>query len=48
MVIKQLNVKNRKSYLCSDLINITEFDPSLLRLDKKRICRCSYLSNKLY
>ena len=35
MVIKRLNVKNRKYYLYNDLINIKYFDPSLLRLDKK-------------
>ena len=51
MVLKQLNVKNRKSYLCNDLINITEFDTSLLRLDKKEsadvnIYHINYIKNK--
>ena len=35
MVVKQLNVKNRKYYLYNDLINIKNFDPSLLRVDKR-------------
>ena len=35
MVIKQLNFKNKKYYLYNNLVNIKNFDPSLLRLDKK-------------
>ena len=35
MVIKQINIKNRTNYLCDDIINIKDFDPSLLKLDKK-------------
>ena len=35
MVTKQLNVKNRTYYFWNDLINRKDFDPSLLKLDKK-------------
>ena len=31
---KQLNIKNRLYYYWNDLINIKDFDPRLLRLDK--------------
>ena len=32
---KQLNIKNRTYYFYNDLINIKDFDPKLLKLDKK-------------
>ena len=32
---KQLNIKNRTHYFYNDLINLKDFDPSLLKLDKK-------------
>ena len=35
MVTKQLNIKNRTFYFWNDLINLKDFDPSLLKLDKK-------------
>ena len=35
MVTKQLNIKNRTYYFYNDLINIKDFDPKLLKLDKK-------------
>ena len=35
MVTKQLNIKNRTYYFYDDLINLKDFDPSLLKLDKK-------------
>ena len=35
MVIKQLNVKNRTCYFYNDLISLKDFDPNLLKLDKK-------------
>ena len=35
MVAKQLNIKNRTYYFYNDLINLKDFDPSLLKLDKK-------------
>ena len=35
MVTKQLNIKNRTYYFWNDLLNLKDFDPSLLKLDKK-------------
>ena len=32
---KQINTKNRTYYFYNDLINIKDFDPNLLKLDKK-------------
>ena len=32
---KQLNIKRRPYYFYDDLINIKDFDPKLLKLDKK-------------
>ena len=32
---KQINIKNRTYYFYNDLINIKDFDPKLLKLDKK-------------
>ena len=32
--IKQINIKNRSYYLFSDTINIKDFDPNLLSIDK--------------
>ena len=32
---KQLNIKNRTYYFYDDLINIKNFNPKLLKLDKK-------------
>ena len=31
---KQLNIKNRTYYFWNNLINLKDFDPSLLKLDK--------------
>ena len=35
MVIKQLNIKNRTYYFHDDIINLDDFYPSYLKLDKK-------------
>ena len=35
MVTKQLDIKNRKYYYFNDLIWLHEFNPNLLKLDKK-------------
>ena len=35
MVTKELNIKNRTFYFWNDLINLKDFDPSLLKLDKR-------------
>ena len=32
---KQMNIKNRTYYFYNDLINIKDFNPKLLKLDKK-------------
>ena len=32
---KQLNIKDRTYYFYDDLINLKDFDPSLLKLNKK-------------
>ena len=34
---KQMNIKNRTDYFYTDFINIKDFDPKLLKLDKKSI-----------
>ena len=35
VTIKQLNIKNRTYYFYNNLISIKDFDPKLLKLDKK-------------
>ena len=32
---KQMNIKNRTYYFYDDMVNIKDFDPNLLKLDKK-------------
>ena len=32
---KQINIKNRTRYFFNDMINIKDFDPSLIKIDKK-------------
>ena len=32
--IKQINIKNRTYYIFNDMINIKDFDSSLLEIDK--------------
>ena len=34
--IKELNIKNRTYHYFNDIINIKDFHPNLLRIDKKR------------
>ena len=48
---KQLNIKNRTFYFYDDLVNLKDFDPSLLKLDKKlsmdiSICYIDYVTKK--
>ena len=31
--IKQMNIQNRQNYFFNDMINVSDFDPSLLNLD---------------
>ena len=33
--IKKINIKNRTYYFFNDTINIKDFDPSLIKIDKK-------------
>ena len=33
--IKQINIKSRTYYFFNDMINIEDFDPSLIKIDKK-------------
>ena len=33
--IKEINIKNRTYYFFNDMINIEDFDPTLLKIDKK-------------
>ena len=35
MTTSQINIKNRTYYFYNDLVNIKNFDPSMLKLDKK-------------
>ena len=35
VITKQLNIKNRTYYFWNDLINLKDFNPQLLKLDKK-------------
>ena len=32
--VKEINIKNRKCYFFNDMINIEDFDSSLLKIDK--------------
>ena len=32
--IKEVNIKNRQNYFFNDMINISDFDPSLLNIDQ--------------
>ena len=34
-VVKQINIKNRAYYFYNDMINIQNFDPILLKIDRK-------------
>ena len=35
-ITKQMNIKNRTYYFYNDLIKIFDFDPDMLKLDKKQ------------
>ena len=39
MTAKQLNIKNRTYYFYNDLINVLNFEPINLKLDKKNMER---------
>ena len=42
-VVKQIDIKNRTYYFYNDMINIKNFDPNLLKIDRK-----SYKSITIY
>ena len=44
---KRLNIKNRKYYFHDDLINLKNFDPSLLKLDKNSSMDISIYYNNI-
>ena len=49
--IKQLNIKNRTNYFWDDIIYIDNFNPNLLKVDKKtfldyNVCNISYVTKK--
>ena len=41
MAIKQIDIKNRTYYFYNDLINIENFDPNILKLDKETVLNYS-------
>ena len=41
--IKEINIKNRTYYFFDDMINTVNFDPNLLKIDKK-----SYKNTNIY
>ena len=48
---KQMNIKNRTYYFYDDMVNIKNFDPNLLKLDKKSfknivVCYIGYITKK--
>ena len=51
-ITKQINIKNRTYCFYNDYINIKDFDPNLLKLDKKSykniyICYIGYITKKI-
>ena len=34
-VVKQINIKNRTYYFYNDMINLKNFEPNLLKIDRK-------------
>ena len=51
--IKQINIKNRTYYFFNDIINIKDFDASLMKIEKKSyknvgLCYIGYITIKNY
>ena len=49
--VKQINIKNRTYYFYNDMINIKNFEPNLLKIDRKSyknigIYNIGYITNK--
>ena len=52
VIAKQINIKNRTYYFYHDLIDIKDFDPKLLKLNKKSfndisLCYIGYVTKNL-
>ena len=50
--IKQINIKNRTCYFLNDMINIKDFGPNLIKIDKKSyknigISHIGYITKKV-
>ena len=45
--VKQINIKNRTYYFYNDMINLKNFVPNLLKIDKKIIRKHWYLQHWL-
>ena len=46
--IKQINIKNRTYYFIDDMINIENFNPDLLNIDKKSYKNIGIYYNWIY
>ena len=33
--VKQINIENRNYYFCNDIIDLKDFEPNLLKIDKR-------------
>ena len=42
-ITKQINIKNRTDYFYNDLIKLFDFDPDMLKINRKNIQRHRYL-----
>ena len=47
-VVKQTEIKNRTYYFYNDMINHKNFEPNLLKIDKKIIQKHWYLQHLIY
>ena len=45
---KQINIKNQTYYFYNDIVNIKNFDPNLLKIDKKIIQKHWYSQHWIY
>ena len=42
MELKQINIKNRTSYFYNGMVNLKNFEPNLLKIDKNIIKRLTF------
>ena len=47
-LVKEINIKNRTYYFYSDMINIKNFDPILLKIDGKSYKNIGNLQHWIY